>query len=128
MEMIQLSCFQKIYLTISIMRFSKIIIISKLYIKRRLIQTENFQNVQNDILAEIDRSEQNVMNEDKIKLMLSKEENCLRRHKGHQNTKVATIDLGQIHFGEVLRNLDYLSDNIVKYINVPKIIKKPNKK
>ncbi len=59
------------------------------------------------------------LNDEKIKYMLSKEQNCLNKW----NKKTGGRK-GLKNVGEVLKDLDDLSDNVVKYLNVPKVVKK----
>ena len=60
-------------------------------------------------------------NDDNIRYMLSKEAKCLislrTKDKNIKKSNVSGV-------GDVIRNLDYLSENIVKFLNVPKITKK----
>lgn len=91
--------------------------------------------MQNEILVELYQSEQMKMNEEKIKLMLSREENYLNKQKSNKLKNIKNESVNSIvgvgkHkcVKEVLNNLDYLSDNIVKYLNLPKILKKNYKK
>jgi hypothetical protein len=69
------------------------------------------------------------MNADKIKQMLCKEKNCLNNNKSVKDREyVRVVGVGEYnrkkHVGEVLKDLDFLSENIVKYLNLPKIVKK----
>ena len=75
------------------------------------------------------------MNEEKIKFMLSREETILNKQKVNKAKNIKNESVNSIvgegrHkcVKEVLNDLDYLSDNIVKYLNLPKILKKNYKK
>jgi len=83
--------------------------------------------VQNEIFQEFETNEQVQLNKEKIKLMLSKETRCLdvlKESKGDKNVVNIVGDQRQRQVGEVLRDLEFLSENIVKYLNLPKIVKK----
>ncbi len=69
------------------------------------------------------------MNNEKIQDLLLKEEKCLKKQKTLKNINsssfVNIVDVDKTkHVGEVLKDLDLLSDNIVRYLNVPKSVKK----
>jgi len=83
--------------------------------------------VQNEIFQEFETNEQVQLNKEKIKLMLSKETRCLdvlKESKGDKNVVSIVGDQRQRQVGEVLRDLEFLSENIVKYLNLPKNVKK----